>query len=336
MHTKKSTNIETNVPNDESGLTGSLQPLGDYTSVSEEIRRQLDRLTPTELKPARHLLAYYPFAGLETVSEFAKSADVSAPTVLRLVTKLGFNGYAEFQRTLRKELEDRLKTPLTRESELLELDAQSDYLDRFALVVADNIRESFRNVPRVEFDAVLALMANKKLSISCLGGRLTDTLAKYLYLHLHAVRAQVRHIEGQTDTWPEYLLDMGKRDVLVVFDIRRYQPDVIHFAEEAARRGVTVVLFTDLWLSPIARVAKHSFPLRVGTPSNWDSGAATIAVIEALIGRLNKHYWKDVKSRMVELENLRREFKAVDSDHPEHSNHPGHSDDTERSDYPEN
>ena len=50
---------------------------------------------------------------------------------------------------------------------------------------------------------------------------------------------------------------MGKRDVLVIFDIRRYQESLIRFAEKAHARGVQIVLFTEQWLSPIARFARH-------------------------------------------------------------------------------
>ena len=83
-------------------------------SIAEEIKQNLDRLTTTERKPARYLLANYPLAGLETVARFARRAGVSGPSVLRLIGKLGFSGYGEFQRTLREELEARLQSPLTK------------------------------------------------------------------------------------------------------------------------------------------------------------------------------------------------------------------------------
>src|SRR3546814_16047331 len=51
------------------------------------------------------------------------------------------------------------------------------------------------------------------------------------------------------------LLDIGKRDTLIVFDYRRYQTDVVEFARQAEARGAHVVLFTDPWMSPIAEIA---------------------------------------------------------------------------------
>ena len=62
----------------------------------------------------RALLANYPVAGLETIAQWAQRADVSGPTVLRLIGKLGFDSYAAFQSALRAELELRLQSPLMR------------------------------------------------------------------------------------------------------------------------------------------------------------------------------------------------------------------------------
>ena len=64
-------------------------------SIAEEINRNLDSLTRTERQCARVLLANYPFIGLEKVASFAERAEVSGPTILRLVGKLGFSGYDE-------------------------------------------------------------------------------------------------------------------------------------------------------------------------------------------------------------------------------------------------
>src|SRR3546814_14148088 len=76
-------------------------------------------------------------------------------------------------------------------------------------------------------------------------------------------------------------LDFGKRDVLVVFDIRRYQANLLRLAQLAGKRGTRVVVFTDQWLSPVARHADHVLRARIAVPSAWDSSAALMALAEA-------------------------------------------------------
>ena len=276
------------------------------TTIAETIRRRLPSLTPTERKPAYSLLANYPIAGLETVARFAARAGVSSPTVLRFTGKLGFDSYADFQGVLREELMDRSKSPLNKLPDPpAAVEPGDDFLERFADAVAANLRRSVEAIPRRDFAAVVDLLANPRRPVFLLGGRLGDTAAHYLYLHLRSLRPHVHHIGGPPTVWPEYLLEMGRQDVLVVFDIRRYQTDVVRFATNAAERRTTVILFTDIWLSPAASVARYVFPVHIEAPSNWDSMAATIALLEALVAALGRRHWQDIRGRIETLEQMR-------------------------------
>src|ERR1700704_1495711 len=82
--------------------------------IGELVRQRQASLSPAERKLARVLLASYPIAGLESVARFAERAGVSAPTVTRFITKLGFRGYPEFQEVLRHEVQARMSSPLAR------------------------------------------------------------------------------------------------------------------------------------------------------------------------------------------------------------------------------
>ena len=57
-------------------------------------------LPRAERRMAMALLRQYPVAGLETVARLAEAAETSGPTVLRLVTRLGYHGFPSFQQAL--------------------------------------------------------------------------------------------------------------------------------------------------------------------------------------------------------------------------------------------
>jgi DNA-binding MurR/RpiR family transcriptional regulator len=104
--------------------------------------------------------------------------------------------------------------------------------------------------------------------------------------------------------WPQYLLDMGRQDVLVFFDIRRYDARMLEFAASARERGAKIVLITDQWISPIARLAVHSLPLRIEAPSSWDSNIVPLFVAEALIAATVNASWRETEARIAALEAL--------------------------------
>lgn len=278
----------------------------DHASIAEQAREAFDRLTARERKAAQMLLANYPTAGLAPVAQFAERAQVSAPTVLRFVAKLGFQGYPDFQRQLREELEAQLASPLAKPSRSRRPpNPQRAAIDPFLESAIANLQNTFRHIGENEFMEIVELLCDKRRSVHLIGGRFTDALARYFAAHLSLLRPQVRHVPSGIGVWRDRLLDISRRDVLVVFDIRRYQEDVVSFARKAADRGASIVLVTDQWMSPISRQAAHVLACRIAAPSRWDSGIAPLAVVEALTAAVTERLGDFARARIEELERLR-------------------------------
>ncbi len=280
--------------------------MASQTTIADQIRTRIQEFTATERKAAHVLLATYPLAGLEPVADFASRAGVSAPTVLRFIARLGIGSYPDFQRRLRDELEAQLKSPLAKVTHDGDGGPKGgDALARFKAAVVENLEQTFAHVPPAEFEAVVDLLADTKRGIYLAGGRFTDPVARYVAAHLRIVRPRVTHMAGQAENLRDQILDMGRHDVLFVFDIRRYQEDTVALAKSAAGRGVKIVLVTDQWLSPISRVAAHVLSAHVSAPSNWDSSAAMIALLEAVLAAVTERLWPSAKARIAEIEALR-------------------------------
>jgi len=277
----------------------------DQSSLAERIRHEMEAFTPSEKRAAHVLLSHYPFAGLGTVAEFATRAGISAPSALRFVTRLGFSGFPDFQKHLREELEAQLLSPLAKAGPA-EKGQGAPALASFAEAVIGNLRATVENIAPAEFEAVVALLSDPRRHIRFTGGRFTGAVARYAESHMRIVRSQVDFIDGQPALWRDRMIEIGKKDVIVAFDIRRYQEDVIALSETAAKQGATIVLLTDPWLSPIARVARHVLPAHIAAPSNWDSAAGLLLLVEALIATVTKRLWATARPRMEAVEKLRQ------------------------------
>jgi DNA-binding MurR/RpiR family transcriptional regulator len=241
--------------------------------------------------------------GLKTVAEFSQAAGVSSPTILRFVARLGFQNYPEFQAALQDELAAQLQSPASRAG--LPQPSRHGAVPATVESTLENIRETFRHVSEKQIADMVALLSNPKAAVFLIGGRFTDPVARYMAAHLTIIRPKVLHLAGQESNWRDRLIDMGKRDVLLIFDIRRYQESLARFAEKAHQRGVHIILFTDQWLSPSARFARHVVAGRTAVPSPWDSSAALFVVAETLIGELTRRLEADSARRIGEMEKLR-------------------------------
>ena len=272
------------------------------TSIAELINERIDTMPAGERSAAQTLIANYPMLGLKTVAEFSAHAGVSSPTILRFVNRIGFQNYPDFQARLQDELAAQLQSPHHRnEHPEKGRDAAYPAVEH----TLENIRETFRHLGEKQLRQVVSALSNSRGNVYLIGGRFTDPIAQYMAAHMSIIRPHVFHLGGQESVWRDRLLDMGKRDVLVVFDIRRYQDSLLKLAEKARGRGVEVVLITDQWLSPIARVAHHVLAGRITVPSAWDSSAALFVLAETIIREMTRALEQDSAARIAELEALR-------------------------------
>lgn len=277
-------------------------------SPETRLRAALPGLTRAERQLAAHILGNYPVAVLGPVAAVARGAGVSAPTVVRLVQKLGYAGYPEFQEKLHEELGDRLASPLVKHERQAGgangHAAEGHVLDRFAGAVFDNLTATLSGIDRAGFDAVSALLADPGRRVALLGGRLTHPVAAYLATALQGMRPGVTLMSTLPNTWPPVLVDMGPGDVLLALDIRRYEGSVGQVVELARERGAEVVLITDRWISPAAAHAAHILPCHIEAPSAWDSLAAPLMLAEALLAAVQTQNWTEAAARLERLEAL--------------------------------
>jgi DNA-binding MurR/RpiR family transcriptional regulator len=272
-------------------------------TVAERLRLRLGELTHAERKVARALMADYPVGGLDPVARLAAAAGVSPPTVVRLVAKLGFDGHAEFQQSLKSEVSVRLSSPLQMHAERPETDREGA-LPRAERLLCDGIRSSFARLPPGEFEQAVRLLADPRRSVTLIGGRFSTMLAEYLAAHLKILRPRVQVLSAAGPDRVSSMLDVGRRDVFVAFDYRRYQHDTVRLALTAKDQGATLVAFTDPYLSPLAARADVILTSSVQSPSPFDALTPAVALVEAMITALVDRLGDAPTARMLRYDSL--------------------------------
>lgn len=273
-------------------------------TVAERLQAGFDSLTRAERQLAASVLENYPVSGLGSITAVAQQAEVSTPTVARLVQKIGYSGFPDFQAALRRELEARISDPIAKHDAWAAGAPDTHILNRFTEAVMGNIRQSLAQIDTAGFDGACDLIADRKRAVWVVGGRITRSLADYFFLHMQVIRRDVRLIQAISNAWPHYLLDIRKGDALVIFDVRRYENSTLRLAEMARERGARIVLFTDQWRSPIAALSDHVLASRIVVPSAWDSSVTTLLLLESVIAAVQERGWEETRQRMEDLEEM--------------------------------
>jgi DNA-binding MurR/RpiR family transcriptional regulator len=293
-------------------MTGE-SPTATSHTIRKQAREALDRLRPSERRVVRALLAAYPVAGLESITSLAARAAVSGPTVTRFVTEIGFGSYRDFQRALREEIQAGISSRSGRYPGTDTAPDLSGAPEQTFNALVGLLEETLRTIPAHDFEASVNLLADRRRNVWCIGGWLSHVLADYLLRRLHQLRPGVRYLgEGSA---PRYhtLLEVRRHDVVVVFDYRRYQREVVDLASRAAAQKANIVLVTDRWLSPIAGFAEHVLPTVTDTGATFDSLAGGLAVVEALVEALVPRLGGQAHRRLGELHVLRASFSPESS-----------------------
>lgn len=277
---------------------------GPNLTVAERIRSKFEVLTRAERQLANAMLENYPVSGLGSITAVADSSGVSTPTVARMAKKLGFGGFPQLQSALRAELKATISNPISKHDRWAENAPDTHILNLFADAVMANMRQTLRQINPDDFNSAVELLSDPSRHVHVVGGRITRSLADYFFTHMQVIRSNVTLVASNSNTWPHYVLNMDAGDILVVFDIRRYEHDILRLAELAESRGVKLILFTDQWGSPAAKHASHSFHCRIEAPSAWDSSVVTLFIVEAVIAAVQTETWDETKDRMKLLEDL--------------------------------
>lgn len=273
-------------------------------TVSDVIHAQFDALTRAEKQLAKSLLDNYPVSGLGSITTVAENARVSTPTVARMVQKLGYKGYPDFQSHLHQEVEATISNPLTKHDRWASKAPGTHILNRFADAIMGNLRQTLTDLDVATFESVAALLSERKRGLYFVGGRITGALAEYFFTHMQVIRPNTTLLSSNSSSWPQYVLNMNPGDLLIIFDIRRYEQEMVNLAAAARRHGAEIIVFTDQWATPAAKHAKHTFRVQIEAPSAWDSSVVTLFIVEALIEAVQSSTWDETSERMKTLEGL--------------------------------
>ena len=276
-------------------------------SLADRINECAADFTPAEHRIAQVLISSNLLAGLETIVKLGEKAKVSGPTVLRFSAKLGFASYPDLQDYLREDLKDRLASPVDLYERQRRSDGARGGIDDAARIFGDGIGRTLARLDAATLKKVTALLVDKSRPVHFAGGRFTQHIAELLFGYVHLLRPRAHILRQGVMSPRDMVIDMGRRDVLVVFDIRRYQAETIELAERAHARRVTIILVTDTYLSPISRISDFVLTCDLDAPSPQDSLVPCMAVVEVIVAALSRLAGEAGRERMIAVEALHRD-----------------------------
>src|SRR5215471_3505649 len=234
-------------------------------------------------------------AAVRTITELADAHGINASTLTRLATRLGYDGFADFQSVFRDNVAQSHRHFYSHQAERLVAGASA--ADAGVSVarageiatVMQLARESVANIegflsqlsaPELRDAAKLLAHAPR---VRIFGLRQFHALAAFLAYALGLVRSDVDLLDAPGLGTAEGLAQLQRGDVVLVTSVAPYTRAVAQVAKTAAAAGLTVIAITDTRASPLVPPARHAFFIPHGSSFFSNSMGAYVVFCEGLL-----------------------------------------------------
>ena len=247
--------------------------------VADRIGRASTSLTTAERRVAEVVLANPQLVAFGTVADLAEGAGSGAATVVRLATKLGYEGFSALQASVQQDLANQLRPA----AERIRDPAVHDSLNRHLQLELGNVQTTLGQLDQDAVADVVNHLADRTRRVFVLSGDASKGVAAQFVGDLDALRANVMMVSGNDVAVQRTVALMEKGDVLVTIDLRRYDRWLVEAARRAAEAGVWTVSIADSVLSPVAAGAQRTLVVTAAGAGPFDSHVGTLALMNVLV-----------------------------------------------------
>lgn len=286
----------------------------EYTKTESKdifsaIKNKYAKLSKSHKKIADFVFSHYERVSEMSAIKVAQSLDVSEATVVRFSVTLGYEGYPEFRRALKNEINSKLTT-----IERINMTLRNEEKEKaFQETVQNVLKTDLSNINRTfeEFDyeifksSIDLILDARKIII--IGFRTTTLLTEHLGYYLNLILDNVRVVNyGVTDVY-EHLIKVNEKDVVIAISFPRYAQKTYEAVEFLKNKGVKIITITDTENAPINEFTEHRLIAKSNVYSFVDSLVAPLSLINALVISVGLQNIGKTKETFNELEEIWRD-----------------------------
>lgn len=275
----------------------------------KELRDSINNasLTKTQKMIGEYILDNSSDACFMTSTDIALKLGVSESSVVRFSRSLGFEGFVDFQKYLRKEYQDKvlsisssITVPAQRIAKRAKLENNSDYIHRHFKNAAQNLESVFVNNSTASFEeaADLIISSRHKYIMSSRGN---SCLGDYFLLYLKHMVPNVESANSSAISAIDHICNISKDDCLIVFSFPRYSSIDRTCAQMARESGSPIIVITDKPSALLAEYATVLLTVPVDSNTFFNSMVGPQFVTESLLDSIS-HKVKGIQKRLKRID----------------------------------
>jgi DNA-binding MurR/RpiR family transcriptional regulator len=275
--------------------------------VAERIRSSSAELTAAERRVAEIVLASPQIVGFGTVADLASAAGAGAATVVRLATKLGFDGFTELQASVQRDLLQQLRPAAERIRE----QSGDGVVSRHGSVELANVQATLDAVDPDALAELVERLSDLDRPVAVVSGDASVGVAQQFVGQMELLRPGLSLIAGNDIAVRRDIAVLPESSTLIVIDLRRYDTWVLDALAVAHGLGLWTAALTDSYLSPLAARAARTFVLSAGSVGPFDSHVGTLALLDLVVNEVAVRVRPTAGPRLDRIEQVWRDGAAL-------------------------
>lgn len=275
----------------------------------KELRELINKtpLTKTQKMIAQYILDNSADACFMTSTEIALKLGVSESSVIRFSRSLGFSGFMDFQKSLRRDYQDKVLSisssitiPSQRIAKRAQLTSSAEYINRHLKNAAKNLENALTsNRPEAFEEAADIILASRHKYITASRGN--SSLGDYFLLYLKHMVPNVETTSSSAISPVDHLCNISKDDCLIMFSFPRYSSEDKICARMAREAGAKIIVVTDKPSALLAEYATVLFTVPVDSNAFFNCMVGPQFVAEAILETLS-HKAKGIEKRLKKID----------------------------------
>ncbi|HFB64001.1 MAG TPA: MurR/RpiR family transcriptional regulator [Aeromonadales bacterium] len=249
------------------------------------------------------------------INQLAESCQVSASTLSRLASRLGFHGFKQFQQVFKQHLASdsdfysNLAHKMQQSPDLLQ--KNHAIIEGIAKNESANILQMCQQLNNKTLSHIVDLLINKP-HVRVVGYRQSASLASHFSYCLGMLRRNVDLLSSPEHGAAHGLAQLAAGDLLIVYSFYPYTRTTVTAAHIAAAKGVQVVVITDEQQSPLTAAADYVIITPTAGHFYSNSMASTLVFNEMVLSlvarKLGDNGIEALKQREHIIDALEAEF----------------------------
>jgi DNA-binding MurR/RpiR family transcriptional regulator len=268
------------------------------TNVIQLIQNKAPELTESQRKVADYIIKNAMDVSFLTVDQLAGLVGTSTTTIMRMTFKLGFSGYAEFQKELQELLRNRVDPQTRLQANLKEIN-KSDLLIRCAEKQIENIRSTIDLTDTQTLNKVIERICSAN-RIYCLGTRTSKPVAQFLNHGFNRLFGNCQL--ANEEEWPEKVTNFSASDLVIIISFPRYSSKMINMARVAKQNNAQIISITDGYSSPLVSFTDLLLPCSYQSVAFHNSIIGPMFIADYLISAIAINYPDKTKDRFKSIE----------------------------------